>query len=378
MRKTGQLLGQLIDTLRARPDELMLELGGGGELTVARIRALLSMLLLLLPLINALQGGLMAETLVGLVGAVVANVMAQLWLALAQRPRRFAWLPYATGSYDVTATTGVLVLLAMRDPAAGLNSMVVWSFYLFSIAMTALRNDGRLTFYIGALSLCQYGLLALLIYGRVSDPSGLVSIDYGTASASSVIQRLVLLAMMTVLTASIVFRMQKLVELSGKDALTGLPNRAWLLQRMPHVFEAVRRNGASLSLGLIDIDGFKPLYEAYGHVESERAIRQIGLCLQQVLHQDEHLVRLNGHEFVIVLRDPIGNAWERVDRCRRALADRDWIAERGGDRYRLSVSGGLAAWPQDGLEMSALLGTADRRLRSARQEGGNRLLVRDA
>src|SRR3546814_5660782 len=52
--------------------------------------------------------------------------------------------------------------------------------------------------------------------------------------------------MMGVLTAAIVYRMQRLVEMSGNDSLTGLPNRAWLLQGMPRMFETIRNDGGSL------------------------------------------------------------------------------------------------------------------------------------
>ena len=51
-------------------------------------------------------GGKVNETLIGLAGAVFVNIMAQVWLALARQPRRHGWLPYATGTYDVTTTTG--------------------------------------------------------------------------------------------------------------------------------------------------------------------------------------------------------------------------------------------------------------------------------
>ena len=68
-------------------------------------------------------------------------------------------MPFATGTYDITTTSGVLVLLALNEPAAGLNSMIVWCFYLFAIGLTALRNDGRLTLYVGGLAIVQYGVL---------------------------------------------------------------------------------------------------------------------------------------------------------------------------------------------------------------------------
>ena len=82
--------------LLMRPDALMLELGAGGELLVARLRAVLTLALLLLPLINLLGGGKFGETMIGLLGVVLAIVMSQLWLALARQRQRYRWLPWAT------------------------------------------------------------------------------------------------------------------------------------------------------------------------------------------------------------------------------------------------------------------------------------------
>ena len=74
--------------LLARPDALMLELGAGGELLVARLRATLSLVLLVLPLINLLTGGKYSETMIGLFGVVMAIVMSQAWLVLARHRQR--------------------------------------------------------------------------------------------------------------------------------------------------------------------------------------------------------------------------------------------------------------------------------------------------
>jgi hypothetical protein len=143
MNVTGGWWQELLRTLLSRPDEVMLDLGAGGELLVARVRALLSALALLLPLIAGLGGGSATEVMIGLGAAVFINIFAQIWLALAHRRRRHDWLPYATATYDVTTTTLVLLVLNLSDPVAPFNSVVVWCFYLLSIAMTALRNDGR-------------------------------------------------------------------------------------------------------------------------------------------------------------------------------------------------------------------------------------------
>ena len=112
IRETTQLL-------LAPPDEVMLDVGSGGELLVARLRAVIAMLLLLLPLINAASGGTVRETMIGLGGAVFVNVFAQMWLALAHRRRQHPWLPFATAAFDVTAATLVLVVLALNHLPSG-------------------------------------------------------------------------------------------------------------------------------------------------------------------------------------------------------------------------------------------------------------------
>lgn len=363
--------------LLTRPDALMLELGAGGELLVARIRAVLSMLLLLLPLINLLSGGKYSETMIGLGGVILAIVMSQVWLALARQQGRFRWLPYATATYDVTLTTMVLVALAFDSPATGLNSMVVWVFYLISIAMTALRNDGRLTLYAGVLALLQYALLVLLVFQLVGNPDRLASIEYGTATVSNQVQRMVLIALMTALTTTIVYRMQRLVDMSGTDGLTGLPNRTWLVHRFPSVLDAARESGGSLSICLIDLDYFKRINDELGHLAGDRALRHVVDVLQQQLEEGDWLTRLGGEEFALLLAMPLGRAWERLESMRRTVASQPFQPETGADMMRLTFSAGIAVWPQEGADLSALLRRADIRLRQAKQEGRNRVLARD-
>ena len=363
--------------LLARPDALMLELGAGGELLVARLRAVLSLILLLMPLINLLTGGKYSETMIGLFGVAMAIVMSQVWLALARHRQRYRWLPWITATYDVSLTTLVLVILALDSPVTGLNSMVVWVFYLISIGMTALRNDGRLTLYSGGLAILQYAVLAACIFALVGSPDQLASIDYGTATVSNQVQRLVLLAVMTAITAIIVFRMQKLVDMSGTDGLTALPNRTWLMHRFPAMLDAIRGQGGSLSVCLIDLDYFKRINDELGHLAGDRALRHVVDLLKQQMEDGDWLARLGGEEFALLLPLPTGRAWERLETMRRTTASQPFLPEPGADPMRLTFSAGIASWPQDGADLSQLLRRADTRLRHAKQEGRNRVLARD-
>src|SRR3546814_905473 len=237
--------------------------------------------------------------------AWLCHLTGEIWLALARRPLPYHWLSYATGTYDITLTTLVLGLLALGDPVAATNSIVVWCFYLIAIAITALRNDGRLTLYVTALALAQYALLVAAVFWLAPSGEMLVSIDYGTAAAATQVERLILILMMGLLTSAIVYRMQRLVEMSGNDGLTGLPNRAWLLQGMPRMFETIRDDGGSLTLALLDLDRFKRINDEIGHRDGDRAIRHFVAAVNKILKEKERLVRIGGQEFVVLMPCPI-------------------------------------------------------------------------
>jgi diguanylate cyclase (GGDEF)-like protein len=363
--------------LLARPDEMMLEVGATGELLVARIRVVVAGLLLLLPLVNNLTGGTVAETMIGLAGAVFVNVVAQVWLALARRRRRYRWLPFATTSFDVSSTTLVLIALAGNHLPSGLNSMVVWCGYVLAILVTALRNDGRTTLLAGVLAVVQYGLLVAAVFAIASSPEQLMSAEYGAVTLSNQVQRLILLAIITGITLMVVFRMQRLVEMSGTDGLTRLPNRTWLMHRVPQLLEAVKREGGSLSVAMLDLDHFKRINDELGQHAGDRALRHVVGSLRGQMEAGEQLVRVSGAEFVMVLRKPVGTAWERVDAIRRMLGERPFEAERGAGTRRITFSAGIAGFPQDGQDLSRLLRRADQRLQTAKLEGRNRVVARD-
>jgi two-component system cell cycle response regulator len=371
-------LREIATALMARPDEILLEVGAGGELLVARLRAVIAVALLMLPLINAAGGGGVRETMIGLGGAVFINVFAQIWLALARRSRQLPWLPFVTTAYDVSVTTLILVVLAFHHLPAALNSLIVWCGYLLAILLTALRSDGRVTLFAGALAVAQYATLVLAVFAVASSPEQLLSTDYGAVTLASQGQRLVLLMIVTLITAMVVYRMQRLVEMSGTDGLTRLPNRIWLQHRVPRLFDHIRENGGSLTLALIDLDHFKRINDNNGHHAGDRALRHVVSALRDQAEPGEWLVRLGGEEFVMLLRKPLGTAWERVDAIRQAVAEKPFEVERGAEPMQLTFSAGLVGYPHEGLDLSNLLRRADHRLRLAKRQGRNRVIARDS
>lgn len=310
-------------------------------------------------------------------GVILAVAASQVLLLLARQQRRFRWLPWVTTSYDVSLTTFVLALLAPSSLAASLNSMVVWAFYLVAVCMTALRNDGRLTLYTGALAMLQYAALAAAVFALAQTPEQLASADYGTARVSNVLQRVMLIAIVTAITAAVVYRMQRLVELSGTDGLTGLPNRTYLNHRVPQLLANARAGGHTICLALLDLDYFRRINAEFGHLVGDRALRHAVNTLRMELGRNEPMMRVGGEEFVIILRQPLGAAWERVDFLRRHLEARPFVPQEGMSARVLTFSAGLAACPQDSIDVSGLMRSADLRLCWAKQIGRNRVAARD-
>jgi diguanylate cyclase (GGDEF)-like protein len=377
-----QTLRELSNTVRDRPDEIVLDIGAGGELLVARIRVVATLLLMLMPLINLLTGGGVFESLAGFAGTGLGLALAMLWLALAKQRRRFRWLPFVTSASDISMETLVLVLLATKSPAASLNTVIVWSCYPLSIFATALRNDGRVTFFAGALAIVQYTALMLWVFATADPHTQLATVAYGEVSVSNQIQRLVVLLVATLLTAVVVYRIQRLVLLSGTDTLTGLPNRSFLVHRVPQIVEHARQQEHSITLAIIDLDHFKRINDDYGHPVGDRALRHVVQQLRNELDREEPLMRVGGEEFVLLMERPMGSAWERLETLRKKVAAAPFIPDEDAANpaalaVNLTFSAGMSCCPQDAVDVSGLMRRADLRLRKAKQTGRNRIVARE-
>jgi len=300
---------------------------------------------------------------------------SRLWLALAERRRRHRWLPVASTAFDVTIVTVVLAMLGAHTPAAALNSVVVWCCYPLAIFATALRHDLRVTLFAGALAMAESALLWAALATTADEP--LVSAAYGTVSASTQLQRQVLLVAMTLVTALVVFRAQRLTQLSGTDGLTGLPNRSYLTHRVPQLVAEARRDDQTLSLALIDLDAFRTINAELGHLAGDRALRHAVKVLRMELGREEPMIRVGGEEFVLLLHLPIGAAWERVEALRRRLEAQPFEPDPGVEPRRITLSAGIASCPQDANDLSGLMKRADQRLRAAKHRGRNRVVARD-
>jgi diguanylate cyclase (GGDEF)-like protein len=164
----------------------------------------------------------------------------------------------------------------------------------------------------------------------------------------------------------------QLKALSETDALTGLPNRRALRQRLAMEFRRSARYGTPVSLLLVDIDGLKQLNDTDGHAAGDQLIRSVAAAITEGLRESDFGARWGGDEFAIV--EPNTDVSAARSSGERLVAR---VAKQGEDPHRpSSVSVGIATFdPAEGTfaNQDALVRAADDALYRAKADGRNRV-----
>lgn len=169
--------------------------------------------------------------------------------------------------------------------------------------------------------------------------------------------------------------LKQLVTLARIDKCTGLLNRdAWIEDIQPWLAAHQAREETVL-LAVAGLDHFKEVNNSHGHAGGDQVLRQVSALLRNGLHEEEWLARLSGDQFALCLSGN-GRQVERLQTLCTRLANQSWRAE-SDTPVTLTMSVGVAssAGPA-GWDLNMLLAQADRNLRLAKQEGGNRVMYR--
>jgi diguanylate cyclase (GGDEF)-like protein/putative nucleotidyltransferase with HDIG domain len=144
------------------------------------------------------------------------------------------------------------------------------------------------------------------------------------------------------------------------DYLTNLPNARSLFLSLDNELSRARRTGSSLAVVVCDLDGFKQVNDRFGHLTGNKVLRLIANGLRESCSPSDYLARMGGDEFVLLIPGEIGEDLEsKIDQMRS-------IARRAGESTpeptQLSMSVGVAIYPDDGGDAEDLLAEADRRM----------------
>jgi diguanylate cyclase (GGDEF)-like protein len=134
------------------------------------------------------------------------------------------------------------------------------------------------------------------------------------------------------------------------------------------------RYGQCTSLLLLDLDHFKVVNDRYGHAAGDAALREVARTVAQRVRGIDVCARYGGEELAVVMpQTPLARAAEAAERLRKAIEDLELSA--GDQRFRVTVSIGVASYPESCGTQDELFGVADRELYEAKRSGRNRVKV---
>lgn len=163
----------------------------------------------------------------------------------------------------------------------------------------------------------------------------------------------------------------QLEQTANYDALTGLPNRAQLTERMRQGVEQVKRTGSSMAVCYLDIDAFKTINETYGKAFGDLLLLNMAESLRCGLRGGDTLARIGGDEFAVILLG-VNNDDELNQVLNRILARLSEPFVEEGVTLSLSASIGVAVYPLDDVDPDTLLRHADQAMVMAKQSGKGR------
>ena len=370
---------QLVVSLWSRPGPILAQAGAAGELVVAKTRLWVAGGLLLIPFINVLFFPIdVKESIVGVSLTTAVLLLSIAAYLLVSREYNPPWLSFATSGFDVTLVSGALVVfLLINQPLTAVNSKVVFEGYFLAIAGTGLRYDKRVCVSVGLLAFAEY--LAIVTFAAshwdLTSPASAPD-DYGVFSWIPQISRLIILLAAAAISLAVVSRGQKLLQLATSDPLTGLLNRSSVDDRFAIELSRAHRYEKPLTIAVIDADRFKSLNDTHGHQAGDLMLRKIGELLRDTFRLSDTAARYGGEEFMVILPETNMEAAQRkLESLREIVAGTPIELPRRAEKIQVTISAGLASFPEDGEDAAELFAVADLRMFQAKREGRNRVVA---
>ncbi|MEO8007262.1 MAG: GGDEF domain-containing protein [Betaproteobacteria bacterium] len=178
----------------------------------------------------------------------------------------------------------------------------------------------------------------------------------------------------TMLAADIRFAMDKIKQVSDTDELTGAYNMRAFSSVLQRAFRQAVRYGHALSVVMIDSDNLKQINDTHGHESGNRLLQHVVRCIREQLRGSDVMARFGGDEFVVLLPETnLKGALEIAQRIRKSVEISRFDVRSG--HASITVSLGIASYPEDGGNLEVILDKADKAMYRAKQRGRNQVVA---
>ena len=161
----------------------------------------------------------------------------------------------------------------------------------------------------------------------------------------------------------------RLEQIGFEDGLTGLWNRSLFHNRLEQAIELARREDCSFAVATFDLDGFKAINDRHGHAAGDAVLIEIARRAHSVLRASDTIARMGGDEFA-VLMPTAASAQDAMNVAKRLLGVAGRPVAIENDAVSVGMSVGIAVYPTDGEDPSAVLNSADHAMYRAKRAGG--------
>ena len=155
---------------------------------------------------------------------------------------------------------------------------------------------------------------------------------------------------------------------AGLDALTHLPNRVLLLDRLTSAIAIARRHGARLGLLFVDLDNFKHINDTLGHAVGDEALKRLASCLASSVRAADTVCRYGGDEFLVLLTE-VSHGSDAILVADKMIALISAPSQIGDHALRMTASIGISIYPDDGDDALTLIERADAAMYHAKRHG---------
>jgi diguanylate cyclase (GGDEF)-like protein/PAS domain S-box-containing protein len=159
--------------------------------------------------------------------------------------------------------------------------------------------------------------------------------------------------------------------LAHYDGLTGLPNRFLFHEYLDQALDNARQQSGKFAVFFLDFDKFKEINDSAGHAAGDRVLREIALRLRAALSDTDKIARMGGDEFYVLIED-LQDERQAANIAQKLLEEAARPVYIDQQEHQLSVSIGIAIYPEDGMDETVLLQNADSAMYRAKELGKNR------